>query len=241
MNKNFLKKDNIIVASKKIFYLKLLIVFVVSIISSIAIYVYINSFVIMNLNDSYEANIKLKEKINSLKIEINRNQEYIKKLEQSNKEINSIFNKYTDAIKYELATAEEVKSELFKKEEKILELNREINYYKFLSSSKNTNDLISIENFNAKFSKNNNYLEYSFLLLSNRSNLNIKGTYNLYFFKDKNTTNKINFKILDNKIKFKNFLKVSGKVKVNKNVKFNDIYLDVKYNKKIYNYKYIIQ
>tara|TARA_B100001173_G_scaffold14352_1_gene11939 strand:- start:827 stop:1552 length:726 start_codon:yes stop_codon:yes gene_type:complete len=241
MNKNFLKKDNIIVASKKIFYLKLLIVFVVSIISSIAIYVYINSFVIMNLNDSYEANIKLKDKINSLKIEINRNQEYIKKLEQSNKEINSIFNKYTDAIKYELATAEEVKSELFKKEEKILELNREINYYKFLSSSKNTNDLISIENFNAKFSKNNNYLEYSFLLLSNRSNLNIKGTYNLYFFKDKNTTNKINFKILDNKIKFKNFIKVSGKVKVNKNVNFDDIYLDVKYNKKIYNYKYIIK
>tara|TARA_X000000368_G_scaffold324045_1_gene261116 strand:- start:812 stop:1537 length:726 start_codon:yes stop_codon:yes gene_type:complete len=241
MNKNFLKKDNIIVASKKIFYLKLAIVFVVSIISSIAIYVYINSFVIMNLNDSYEANIKLKDKINSLKIEINRNQEYIKKLEQSNKEINSIFNKYTDAIKYELATAEEVKSELFKKEEKILELNREINYYKFLSSSKNTNDLISIENFNAKFSKNNNYLEYSFLLLSNRSNLNIKGTYNLYFFKDKNTTNKINFKILDNKIKFKNFIKVSGKVKVNKNVNFDDIYLDVKYNKKIYNYKYIIK
>ena len=241
MNKNFLKKDNIIVASKKIFYLKLLIVFVVSIISSISIYVYINSFVIMNLNDSYEANIKLKEKINSLKIEINRNQEYIKKLEQSNKEINSIFNKYTDAIKYELATAEEVKSELFKKEEKILELNREINYYKFLSSSKNTNDLISIENFNAKFSKNNNYLEYSFLLLSNRSNLNIKGTYNLYFFKDKNTTNKINFKILDNKIKFKNFVKVSGKVKVNKNVNFDDIYLDVKYNKKIYNYKYIVK
>ena len=241
MNKNFLKKDNIIVASKKIFYLKLLIVFLVSIISSIAIYVYINSFVIMNLNDSYEANIKLKDKINSLKIEINRNQEYIKKLEQSNKEINSIFNKYTDAIKYELATAEEVKSELFKKEEKILELNREINYYKFLSSSKNTNDLISIENFNAKFSKNNNYLEYSFLLLSNRSNLNIKGTYNLYFFKDKNTTNKINFKILDNKIKFKNFIKVSGKVKVNKNVNFDDIYLDVKYNKKIYNYKHIIK
>lgn len=241
MNKNFLKKDNIIVASKKIFYLKLLIVFVVSIISSIAIYVYINSFVIMNLNDSYEANIKLKEKINFLKIEINRNQEYIKKLEQSNKEINGIFNKYTDAIKYELATAEEVKSELFKKEEKILELNREINYYKFLSSSKNTNDLISIENFNAKFSKNNNYLEYSFLLLSNRSNLNIKGTYNLYFFKDKNTTNKINFKILDNKIKFKNFIKVSGKVKVNKNVNFDDIYLDVKYNKKIYNHKHIIK
>ena len=241
MNKNFLKKDNIIVASKKIFYLKLLIVFIISIISSITIYVYINSFVIMNLNDSYEANIKLNDKINSLKIEINRNQEYIKKLEQSNKEINSIFNKYIDAIKYELATAEEVKSELFKKEEKILELNREINYYKFLSSSKNTNDLISIENFNAKFSKNNNYLEYSFLLLSNRSNLNIKGTYNLYFFKDKNTNNKINFKILDNKIKFKNFIKVSGKVKVNKNVNFDDIYLDVKYNKKIYNYKYIIK
>ena len=195
----------------------------------------------MSLNDSYEANIKLNDQIGSLKIEINKNQEYIKKLEQSNQEINSIFNKYTDAIKFEIATAEEVKSELFKKEEKILDLNREINYYKFLSSSKNSNNLISIENFYAKFSKNNNYLEYSFLLLSNKSNLNIEGQYNLYFFKDNKHKNKIYFKIIDNKIKFKNFLKVSGKVKVNKNVKFNDIYLDVKYNKKIYNYKYIIQ
>ncbi len=195
----------------------------------------------MSLNDSYDANIKLNDKIGSLKIEINKNQEYIKKLEKNNEDINSVFNKYTDAIKYEIAIAEDVKSELFKKEEKILDLNREINYYKFLSSSKNSNNLISIENFYAKFSKNNNYLEYSFLLLSNKSNLNIEGQYNLYFFKDNKNKNKIYFKIIDNKIKFKNFLKVSGKVKVNKNIKFNDIYLDVKYNKKIYNYKYIIQ
>ena len=194
----------------------------------------------MSLNDSYEANIKLNDQIGSLKIEINKSQEYIKKLEQSNQEINSIFNKYTKAIKYEIAIAEEVKSELFKKEEKILDLNREINYYKFLSNSKNSENLISIENFDAKFSKSNDFLEYSFLLLSNKSNLNIKGLYNLYFFED-NNKNKINLKIVDNKIKFKNFLKVSGKVEVNKNVKFNDIFLDIKYNKKIYNLKYNIK
>ena len=195
----------------------------------------------MSLNDSYEANIKLNDKVGSLKIKINKNQEYIKKLEQSNQEINSIFNKYTDAIKFEIATAEEVKSELFKKEEKILDLNREINYYKFLSNSKNSENLISIENFHAKFSKNNDFFEYSFLLLSNKSNLNIEGLYNLYFFEDKKNKNKINLKIGDNKIKFKNFLKVSKKVKISKNINFDNIYLDVKYNKKIYNYKYTIK
>ena len=238
MNKNFLKKDKIIVESKKIFYVKFIIIFIVSIISSISLYIYINSFIVMSLNDSYEANIKLNDQIGSLKIEINKSQEYIKKLEQSNQEINSIFNKYTDAVKFEIATAEEVKSELFKKEEKILDLYREINYYKFLSNSKNSENLISIENFDAKFSKSNNFLEYSFLLLSNKSNLYINGLYSLYFFEDKN---KINLKIVDNKIKFKNFLKISGKVKISKNVNFDDIYLDVKYNKKIYNYKYIIK
>ena len=241
MNKNFLKKDKIVVESKKIFYLKFAIIFSVSILSSIILYIYINSYIVTSLNDSYEANIKLNDQIGSLKIEINKSQEYIKKLEQSNQEINSIFNKYTDAIKFEIATAEELKSELFKKEEKILDLNREINYYKFLSNSKISNNLISVENFHVIFSKDNNYLEYSFLLLSNKSNLNIKGLYNLYFFKDKNNKNKINFKIMDNKIEFKNFLKVSGKAKVDKNIKFNDIYLDVKYNKKIYNFKYIIK
>ena len=241
MNKNFLKKDKIVVESKKIFYLKFAIIFSVSIISSIILYIYINSYIVMSLNDSYEANIKLNDQIGSLKIEINKSQEYIKKLEQSNQEINSIFNKYTDAIKFEIATAEEVKSELFKKEEKILDLYREINYYKFLSNSKNSENLISIENFDAKFSKSNNFLEYSFLLLSNKSNLYINGLYSLYFFEDKNNKNKINLKIVDNKIKFKNFLKISGKVKISKNVNFDDIYLDVKYNKKIYNYKYIIK
>ena len=241
MNKNFLKKDKIVVESKKIFYLKFAIIFSVSIVSSIILYIYINSYIVMSLNDSYDANIKLNDQIGSLKIEINKSQEYIKKLEQSNQEINSIFNKYTDAIKFEIALAEEVKSELFKKEEKILDLNREINYYKFLSNSKNSENLISIENFDAKFSKSNDSLEYSFLLLSNKSNLYINGLYSLYFFEDKNNKNKINLKIVDNKIKFKNFLKISGKVKISKNVNFDDIYLDVKYNKKIYNHKHIIK
>jgi len=241
MNKNFLKKDKIVVESKKIFYLKFAIIFSVSIISSIILYICINLYILMSLNDSYEANIKLNDQIGSLKIKINKNQEYIKELEQSNQDINSIFSKYTDAIKFEIATAEELKSELFKKEEKILDLNREINYYKFLSNSKNSENLISIENFDIKFSKSNDFLEYSFLLLSNKSNLYINGLYSLYFFEDKNNKNKINLKIVDNKIKFKNFLKISGKVKISKNVNFDDIYLDVKYNKKIYNYKHIIK
>ena len=109
-------------------------------------------------------------KIISLKEEIIKNKNYIEKLEINNKEANDVFEKYTDAIKYKLATAEEIKSELFKREEEKLELQREINYYKFLYNSKHTNNLISIEKFIIKPSNIKNSYEYSFLILSNKSN-----------------------------------------------------------------------
>ena len=244
MSKNFLKKDKIIIASKKIFYLKVTGIFLLAFLVSIIFSIYSNSYILESHKESYLKNFELNNKINNLKEEIARNKDYIKKLEISNKEINNVFSKYTDAIKYKIATAEEVKTELFKREEQILELNREINYYKFLSSSKNLNNLISIENFLIEISNNNDSLEYSFLVLSNKSNMNIKAKYNMYFHDQTkaigNKNNKIDLNIKDNKINFKNFLMVSGKSKINKKYKFNTIYLDINYEGKIYNFEYTV-
>tara|TARA_Y100000992_G_scaffold300998_1_gene270863 strand:+ start:799 stop:1536 length:738 start_codon:yes stop_codon:yes gene_type:complete len=244
MSKNFLKKDNVIITSKRTFYLKLACILLIVFLSSIIFSMYTNSYILKSHKESYIANAELNNKINSLRDEIIRNKDYIKKLEASNKEINNVFSKYTDAIKYKIATAEEIKTELFKKEERILELSREINYYKFLSNSKNVNDLISVENFLIEISNTNNSLEYSFLVLSNKSNMNIQAKYNMYFYDKKKVSNNkkhtINLNIEDNKINFKNFLMVSGKSKINKNYTFNTIYLDIIYKDKIYNFEFTI-
>lgn len=244
MSKNFLKKDEIIIAPKKIFYLKMIGIFLFALLASIVFSIYSNSFILESHKESYIVNLELNNKINKLEEEIIRNKDYIKKLEISNKEINNVFSKYTNAIKYKIAIAEEVKTELFKREEKILELNREINYYKFLSNSKNVNDLISIENFLIEISKSNDSLEYSFLVLSSKSNMNIKANYNMYFYGQTkvidNKNNRINLNIKDNKINFKNFLMVSGKSKINEKYKFNTIYLDINYEGKIYNFEYAV-
>lgn len=244
MSKNFLKKDNVIITSKRTFYLKLACIFLIVVLSSIIFSMYTNSYILESHKESYIANAELNNKINSLKDEIIRNKDYIKKLEASNKEISNVFSKYTDAIKYKIATAEEIKTELFKKEERILELSREINYYKFLSNSKNVNDLISVENFLIEISNTNNSIEYSFLVLSNKSNMNIQAKYNMYFYDQKKVSNNkkhtINLNIEDNKINFKNFLMVSGKSKINKNYTFNTIYLDILYKDKIYNFEFTI-
>ena len=244
MSKNFLKKDNVIITSKRTFYLKLACILLIVFLSSIIFSMYTNSYILKSHKESYIANAELNNKINSLRDEIIRNKDYIKKLETSNKEINNVFSKYTDAIKYKIATAEEIKTELFKKEERILELSREINYYKFLSNSKNVNDLISVENFLIEISNTNNSLEYSFLVLSNKSNMNIQAKYNMYFYDKKKVSNNkkhtINLNIEDNKINFKNFLMVSGKSKINKNYTFNTIYLDIIYKDKIYNFEFTI-
>ncbi len=155
-----------------------------------------------------------------LKEKIIKNKNYIEKLEINNKEANNVFEKYTDAIKYKLATAEEIESELFKREEEKLELQREINYYKFLYNSKHLNNLISIEKFIIKPSINENFYEYSFLVLSNKPNMQIKAKYNIYYLENNNIENKksnrVNFDITKNTINFKNFQMVSGKVKINK-------------------------
>ena len=244
MSKNFLKKDEIIIAPKKIFYLKMIGIFLFALLASIVFSIYSNSFILESHKESYIVNLELNNKINKLEEEIIRNKDYIKKLEISNKEINNVFSKYTNAIKYKIAIAEEVKTELFKREEQILELNREINYYKFLSNSKNVNDLISIENFLIEISKSNDSLEYSFLVLSSKSNMNIKANYNMYFYGQTkvidNKNNRINLNIKDNKINFKNFLMVSGKSKINEKYKFNTIYLDINYEGKIYNFEYAV-
>lgn len=244
MSKNFLKKDEIIIAPKKIFYLKMIGIFLFAILAAIVFLIYSNSFILESHKESYLVNLELNNKINKLEEEIIKNKDYIKKLEISNKEINNVFSKYTNAIKYKIAIAEEVKTELFKREEKILELNREINYYKFLSNSKNVNDLISIENFLIEISKSNDSLEYSFLVLSSKSNMNIKAKYNMYFYGQTkvidNKNNRINLNIKDNKINFKNFLMVSGKSKINEKYKFNTIYLDINYEGKIYNFEYAV-
>ena len=244
MSKNFLKKDNVIITSKRTFYLKLACILLFVFLSSIIFSMYTNSYILKSHKESYIANAELNNKINSLRDEIIRNKDYIKKLEASNKEINNVFSKYTDAIKYKIAIAEEIKTELFKKEERILELSREINYYKFLSNSKNVNDLISVENFLIEISNPNNSLEYSFLVLSNKSNMNIQAKYNMYFYDKKKVSNNkkhtINLNIEDNKINFKNFLMVSGKSKINKNYTFNTIYLDIIYKDKIYNFEFTI-
>ena len=111
-------------------------------------------------------------------------------------------------------------------------------------NAKNKNNLISIEDFNIKISESKDYINYSFLLLSNKSNLNIKGSYNLYYYTYKNNTKKIKkkntFKLKNNKIKFKNYLKIDDKVRINKNAQLDVIFLDVKYNGKIYNHKFVI-
>ena len=82
------------------------------------------------------------------------------------------------------------------------------------------------------------------MLLSNKSNLIIKGSYNLYYYTYKNNAKKIKkkntFKLNNNKIKFKNYLKIDGKVKISKNAQLDIIFLEVKYNGKIYNHKFVI-
>jgi len=244
MNKNFIKKDKYIVASKKNFYLKLASIFLIAVVFSVLFSIYSNTYILKILKDSYISNTKLNDKIISLKEEIIKNKNYIEKLEINNKEANDVFEKYTDTIKYKLATAEEIKSELFKREEEKLELQREINYYKFLYNSKNINNLISVEKFIIKPSNIKNFYEYSFLVLSNKSNMEIKAKYNIYYLANDNIGNKksnrIDLDITKNLINFKNFQMVSGKVKINKKNTFNTIYLDINFKGKVYNFNFEI-
>ena len=243
MNKNFIKKEGLIISKRKNVYLKLLLVLVLILIISFIFVLYSNKYIINNSKDVHYSNIELNNKINILKKELENKNNYIKKIEKNNNEISAIFNKYTDAVKFKVATAEEIKRELFKKDEEILELNRKINYYKFLINSKSRNNLISMENFDIEILKEDNIINYSFLLLSNKNNVKIKGKFHFYYDgKIKNTNKSIKrekFKVSNTNLGFTNFLKLSGKINIPPNHEIDVIYLDVKCNGKLYNYKYI--
>ena len=245
MSKNFIKEESLVISNRKSVYIKFSIILIlILIISSIFIF-YSNKYIIDNSKDVHSSNIELNNYINILKKEIEGKNIYIEKIEKNNKEISSIFNKYTDAVKFKVATAEEIKRGLFKKDNEILELNRQINYYKYLINAKDRNNLISIENFDIEILNENNIINYSFLLLSNKNNTKVKGIFNFYYDgKIKNKSNSIKRKKLkatNTNISFTNFLKLSGKIDVPPNLEIDVLYLDVKCNGKLYNYKHIVK
>jgi len=244
MSKNIIKKDTLYVASKRSMYLKITALFVSAVIVAFIFILLGNKYVIYSSKDVYAKNIELNKIISEIKSKIKEKNKYIKDLEDHKEEISGIFNKYTDAVKFEVASAEKIKTDLFKKDEIILELNREINYYKFLSSSSNKNNIISIENFNIKKILNNNSLSYNFLLLSNISDKDIKVSYKIYYDGVDLSTNKLikyhNINIKKNRVMFKNYLKLSGNIPLTENQKINVLYLVVKYKGKTYKYAHTI-
>ena len=245
MSKKFIKNEGLYIGSNKNKYIGYIIVFLLVFLFSYLFvqYFYIN--IIGNSKDVHRINIELNSKVQELKKSIDQQNLEILKLEKSNREISAIFSKYTDAVKFEVATAEEVKSSLFKKDEIILSLNREINYYKYLLHSKNKTELISIENFQFNIIDSDN-LEYDFLLLSNKSDVRISGKY--YFYIDGIDVNNKIIKRKElylsnkksNKIKFKNYIRINGKIKIPKINKISVLYLNVLSDGKKYSYKQTI-
>ena len=245
MSKKFIKNEGLYIGSNRNKYIGYIIVFLLVFLFSylFAQYFYIN--IIDNSKNVHKINIKLNSKVQQLKKSIEQKNLDILKLEKTNREMSSIFSKYTDAIKFEVATAEEVKSSLFKKDEIILSLNREINYYKYLLHSKNKTELISIENFKFNIIDSDN-LEYDFLLLSNKSDVKISGKYHFYIDGIDVNNKIIKRKELylsnkkSNKIKFKNYMRINGKIKIPKINKISVLYLNVLSNGKKYSYKQTI-
>jgi len=243
MSKKFLKNNNLYIASKKEVYIKFTIIFVLVILASVIFIYFSNNFLLSNLKSSYERNYILNNQVNELKNILEKKNLHIKKLEDNNKDINSIFNKYTDAVKFKIATADEIQLRLFEKDEKILELSRDINYYKFLLNNKKNKEPISISQVKTSINKKNSILNYSFLLLSNISEKKIKGNYKFYidgFIKKNNASikrKKIN--LPNNSISFKNYLKLEGAVDLPAGIEILVLYIDVQCNGKIYNYKHV--
>jgi len=244
MSKNIIKKDTLYVASKRSMYLKVIVLFASAVIVAFIFILLGNKYIIYNAKDAHAKNIELNKVISEIKSTIKERNKSIKDLKANNEEISSIFNKYTDAVKFEVASSEKIKTDLFKKDEKILELNREINYYKFLSNSSNKNNMISIENFNIEKILSDNSLSYNFLLLSNISDKNIKATYEIYYDGVDLSSNKLikyhNANIIKNSVMFKDYLKLSGNITLDENQKINALYLVVKYKGKTYKYTHTI-
>lgn len=243
MSDKFLKNNNLYIASKKVVYIKFTIIFILVILASVIFIYFSNNFLLGNLKSSYERNYTLNNQVNELKNILDKKNLYIKNLEDNNKEISGKFNKYTDTVKFKIAKAEEIESRLFKKDEKILELNRDINYYKFLLNGKENKEPISISQVKTSIYKKNSVLNYSFLLLSNVSEKKIKGNYKFYIDGFINKNNKLikrkKINLPNNSISFKNYLKLEGAVNLPAGIEITALYIDVKCNGKIYNYKQV--
>ena len=85
------------------------------------------------------------KKIKSLKKNLKESNLEIIEYKRDNQELSSIFNKYTDVIKFKLVVFSIYHLFIFYHKICILRAYKEINYFKFLSNSKNKSNLVSIE------------------------------------------------------------------------------------------------
>ena len=245
MNKKDINNKNIIITEKKRIIRNNFLILLLALILSLVFIFYTNDFIIENSKSVHNKNISLQEKIDELKHNIAEKEKTIKDLENNYKEINKVFEKYTDAIKFKVATSDEIKTKLFEKDEEILALNRDLNYYKFLINSKDRKNALSIEDVKFEFLPDKKSLKYSFLLLSNSNNKKNIGSFSLYYdipsSNSNNSDNKKKIKISNNKISFKNYMQISGNARISEGADIGTLFIDVKCNGKIYNHVQIIK
>ena len=245
MNKKDINNKNIIITEKKRIIRNNFLILLLALILSLVFIFYTNDFIIENSKSVHNKNISLQEKIDELKHNIAEKEKTIKDLENNYKEINKVFEKYTDAIKFKVATSDEIKTKLFEKDEEILALNRDLNYYKFLINSKDRKNALSIEDVKFEFLPDKKSLKYSFLLLSNNNNKKNIGSFSLYYdipsSNSNNSDNKKKIKISNNKINFKNYMQISGNARISEGADIGTLFIDVKCNGKIYNHVQIIK
>ena len=245
MNKKDINNKNIIITEKKRIIRNNFLILILALILSLVFIFYINDFIIENSKSVHNKNISLQEKIDEPKHNIAEKEKTIKDLENNYKEINKVFEKYTDAIKFKVATSDEIKTKLFEKDEEILALNRDLNYYKFLINSKDRKNALSIEDVKFEFLPDKKSLKYSFLLLSNNNNKKNIGSFSLYYdvssSNSNNSDNKKKIKISNNKINFKNYMQISGNARISEGADIGTLFIDVKCNGKIYNHVQIIK
>ena len=244
MNKKDINNKNIIITEKKRIIRNNFLILILALILSLVFIFYTNDFIIENSKSVHNKNISLQEKIDELKHNITEKEKTIKDLENNYKEINKVFEKYTDAIKFKVATSDEIKTKLFEKDEEILALNRDLNYYKFLINSKDRKNALSIEDVKFEFLPDKKSLKYSFLLLSNSNNKKNIGSFSLYYdvpsSNSNNSDTKKKIKISNNKISFKNYMQISGNARISEGADIGTLFIDVKCNGKIYNHVQII-
>ena len=245
MNKKDINNKNIIITEKKRIIRNNFLILILALILSLVFIFYTNDFIIENSKSVHNKNISLQEKIDELKHNIAEKEKTIKDLENNYKEINKVFEKYTDAIKFKVATSDEIKTKLFEKDEEILALNRDLNYYKFLINSKDRKNALSIEDVKFEYVPDKKSLKYSFLLLSNNNNKKNIGSFSLYYdipsSNSNNSDNKKKIKISNNKINFKNYMQISGNARISEGADIGTLFIDVKCNGKIYNHVQIIK